>query len=219
MNPMKIIVIGCGRIGAGLAQSLSMQGHAVTVVDPNPSAFERLGRGFKGEIVQGVGFDRDVLLRAGIERADGLAAVTSSDETNVVAARFAREVFHVPRVIAQLYDPRKAEIYRRLGLQTVTPTTWGINRISDLLSYSGLDVIMSLGSGDVDVVEAEVPPHIVGRTVNDVTIAGEVIVVAITRKGRSFLPTLGAVFEEDDRVHFVLSTTSADRLRALLELT
>jgi trk system potassium uptake protein TrkA len=219
MKPMKIIVIGCGRIGAGLAQAMSLQGHAVTVVDPDLAAFERLGRGFKGEVVQGVGFDRDVLLRAGIERADGLAAVTSSDETNVVAARIAREVFHVPRVIAQLYDPRKAEIYRRLGLQTVTPTTWGINRISDLLSYSGLDVILSLGSGEVDVVEAEVPPHIVGRTVSDVTIAGEIIVAAITRKGRSFLPTLGAVFEKDDRLHFILSATSADRLRELLELT
>jgi trk system potassium uptake protein TrkA len=216
---MKAIVIGCGRIGAGLAQTMSLQGHAVTVVDPDPSAFERLARGFKGEVVQGVGFDREVLLRAGIERADGLAAVTSSDEANVVAARIAREVFHVPRVIAQLYDPRKAEIYRRLGLQTVTPTTWGINRIADLLSYSGLDVIASLGSGEVDVVEAEVPPHVVGRMVSDVTIAGEVMVAAITRKGRSFLPTLGAVFEEADRVHFVLSATSADRLRELLELT
>src|SRR4030042_1184683 len=108
---MRIIIIGCGRMGSGLAQTLSLRGHAVTVVDRDPQAFERLGPAFKGKTLTGIGFDRDVLLRAGIERADGLAAVTFSDEANVVAARLASNIFHVPRVVARLYDPRKAEIY------------------------------------------------------------------------------------------------------------
>jgi len=107
---MKIIIIGCGRMGASLAQALVKRGNEVSVVDCNPSAFDRLGAAFGGKLVSGIGFDRSVLEEAGIDRADGLAAVTDSDETNVVVARVARKVFRVPKVVARLYDPRKAEI-------------------------------------------------------------------------------------------------------------
>src|SRR3990170_4359428 len=131
---MRIIVVGCGRNGAGLAQHLSLRGHIVTVVDKDPVAFERLGAAFKGRTVVGVGFDRDVLHHAGIEKADGLAAVTSSDEVNVVAARLAREVFRVPRVVARVYDPRKAEIYQRLVVQTISPVALGTHRLAELLT-------------------------------------------------------------------------------------
>ncbi|MBI3302419.1 MAG: TrkA family potassium uptake protein [Deltaproteobacteria bacterium] len=213
---MKIIIIGCGRVGAGLAQALNQRGHAVTVVDRDPVTFERLGAAFKGQTVAGGGFDRDVLLQAGIERADGLAAVTGSDEANAVIARLARQVFRVPRVVARLYDPRKAEIYRRLGLQTINPVTWGIHRIAELLCYSHLDTILSLGSGEVDIVEAELPPLLAGRTVNEVTLAGEIQVAAISRGGKTFLPTLGTVFQEGDLLHLVVLAASADRLKALL---
>lgn len=215
---MKIIVIGCGRVGAGLAQTLSQRGHEVSVVDNDPAAFERLGPRFKGQIVVGIGFDQEVLLHAGIERADGLAAVTTTDEANVVVARVARQIFRVPRVVARLYDPRKAEIYRRLGLQTINPAIWGVNRLAELLGYSHLDSMMSLGSGEVDLVEAEIPPLLVGRTVNELTLPNEVHVVAISRAGRTFLPTRGAVFQAGDLVHLVMLTTSADRLKTLLGL-
>jgi len=215
---MRIIIIGCGRMGAGLAQTLNLNGHSVTVVDKDPVAFERLGPAFKGQTVVGVGFDRDVLLQAGIERADGLAAVTASDEANVVAARLASQVFHVPRVVARLYDTRQAEIYRRLGLQTIAPVTWGIHQIADLLCYSPLDTVLSLGSGEVDVVKTEIPPLLVGRTVNELTVPGEVQVVAISRGGTTFLPTRGTVFQNGDLVHLVVLAASADRLRALLGL-
>jgi trk system potassium uptake protein TrkA len=213
---MRIIIIGCGHTGAGLARELSLAGHAVTVVDSNAAAFERLGPSFKGEMITGVGFDRDVLLRAGIERADGLGAVTSSDETNVVTARVAREVFHVPKVVARVYDPRKAEIYRRLGLQTISPVSFGIQRLAELLTFSPVERVQSLGSGDVDIVEAEVSPLIAGRTVKDLTVPDEVRVVAITRSGKTFLPTMGTVFQEGDRLHLAVLATSADRLKALL---
>ncbi len=216
---MRIIIIGCGRTGSGLAATLSRRGHAVTVVDRDPDAFQRLGRSFAGQTIAGVGFDRDVLLQAGIERADGLAAVTASDEANVVIVRVARQVFRVPRVVARLYDPRKAEIYQRLGLQTIAPVVWGINRLTELLCYSWLDSIMSLGSGEVDVVEAEIPPLLAGRTVAELTIPGEIQVAAISRKGKTFLPTTGATLQSGDLVHLILLAESADRLKSLLGLT
>lgn len=213
---MKFIVIGCGRLGSGLAQAMSRRGHSVTVVDEDPAAFERLGPAFKGQTVEGSPIDREALLAAGIERADGLAAVTASDDANVVAARVALQVFRVPRVVARLYDPLKAEVYRRLGLRTITPLTWGVHRIADLLCHSGLDTIVSLGSGEVDIVDAEVPPLLVGRTVSEVTVPGEIGVVAISRGGKTFLPTLGAVFHKGDLVHLAALGASADRLKELL---
>jgi trk system potassium uptake protein TrkA len=216
---VKIIVIGCGRVGSGLAQTLASRGHTMAVVDINPTAFKRLGPTFKGMTVAGVGFDREVLLQAGIRQADGLAAVTGSDEVNVVAARVANQFFQVPRVVARLYDPRKAEIYRRLGLQTITPITWGINRIAELLSFFPLTTTISLGNGQVDVVEAEAPPLLVGRSVKEVTIPGEVHVVAISRKGTTFLPTLGTVLQTGDWLHLALLSASAERLKASLALT
>jgi trk/ktr system potassium uptake protein len=215
---MKLIIIGCGRVGAGLARTLSRRGHAVTVVDKDALTFERLDSTFKGQTAHGDGFDRELLVQAGIERADGLAAVTGSDEINIVAARLARQLFHVPRVVARLYDPRKAEVYQRLGLQTINPVTWGINRIAELLCYSHLDTILSLGSGEVDIIEVEVPPLLVGRRVTDVTLSGEIQVVAISRGGKTFLPTLGTEFHESDLLHMAVLATSADRLRALFNL-
>jgi len=216
---MKLIIIGCGRVGTGLARTLSQGGHTVTVVDKDPAAVTSVGPAFKGQTMIGSGFDRDVLLQAGIERADGLAAVTGSDEANAVIARLARQVFRVPRVIARLYDPHKAEVYRRLGLQTINPVTWGIHRIAELLCYARLEPLVSLGSGDVDLVETEIPPLLVGRTVNEVTIPGEVQVLAITRSGKTFLPTLGTTFQEGDLLHIAVLATSAHRLDALLTLT
>jgi trk system potassium uptake protein TrkA len=216
---MKIIIIGCGRMGAGLTQVLTLRGHTVTAVDKDPAAFARLGPNFKGKTVLGIGFDRDVLVEAGIERADGLAMVTASDEANVVAARLASQVFRVPRVVARLYDPGKAEIYRRLGLQTIAPVTWGIHRIADLLSYSPLGTFASLGSGDVDIVEVEVQPSLAGRTVRDLNIPSEVQVVAISRGGKTFIPMQGTVFQDGDLLHLAVLDTSVDRLKEMLGLS
>lgn len=214
---MKIIVIGCGQMGAGLAQILSLRGHAVTVVDKDAAAFDRLGPAFNGLTVVGIGFDREVLLKAGIERADGLASVTDSDEANFVVARLAREQFRVPRVVARVVEPHKAEIYRRLGLQTISTTTWGVNRIANLLSYTEFNDLLDLGS-DVELVEIEVGPGLVGRTVYNLTIPGEVHIVAINRGGQTFLPTGGATFQAGDMLYCALVTASADRLKALVRV-
>lgn len=213
---MKIIVIGCGRWGSGLAGALEQRGHAVTVVDRDALALDRLGPSFRGRTVLGAGTDREVLVQAGIERADGLAALTASDETNVVAARVANRFFRVPRVVARLYDPAKAEIYRRLGLPTVSPAPWGIHRMAEVLVYSELQPLASLGSGEVELIELEVPALLAGRTAAELAIAGEASVVALTRRGRTFLPTLGTPLEDGDLVHLAVLAASADRLKVIL---
>lgn len=213
---MKMLIIGCGRVGSGLALHLTRQGHNVAVIDHASTAFERLGGAFTGQVVLGAAFDREALRHAGIERTDGLAAVTGSDEVNFVIARAAKQLFHVPRVVARLYDPRKADLYRRLGLQTINPMTWGIQRIVELLSFSHLDAVVSLGSGEIDIIETELPPLLVGRTVNELTLAGEIHVVAISRSGRTFLPTLGTVFQKGDVAHIAVLASSSTRLTTLL---
>ena len=215
---MKIIVIGCGRLGAELAATLSQRKFSVCVVDRDAVAFERLGPSYKGETVTGGGFDREVLLKAGIESADAVAALTSSDEVNVVAARLARVLFRVPRVVARLYEPRKAEVYLRLGLPTISHVTWGVSRIIELLCYSKLESIKSLGTGEVDIVEADLPHLLVGRTVNDLTLLGEIHVVAITRRGKTLLPTLGTEFQQGDLVHLAVLNSSSERLKLMLGL-
>ncbi|PKM60488.1 MAG: potassium transporter TrkA [Firmicutes bacterium HGW-Firmicutes-4] len=215
---MKTIIIGCGRIGSGLALKLYQSDHDITVIDQDPLTFKHLGAGFKGKTIAGVGFDRDVLLAAGIERADSLAAVTSNDEANALTARIASQIFGVPRVVSALHEPRKAEIYRRLGLQVFDPMSWGVNRVADLLSFAPVNVAMSIGNGDVDIMEIEIPALLVGRRVGELTIPGEVSVVSISRGNRSMIPALNTVFENRDLVHLAVATASGERLKSLLGL-
>lgn len=135
---MNFIIVGCGRIGTGLSQALHKQGHAIILIDKDPATVERMDKYFRERTILGSAFDRDVLRRSGIETVDGLAAVTNSDEVNVILARLARLFFHVPKVVARLVDPRKTDIYHRLAIQTVAPVYWAINLFVELLSYSEL---------------------------------------------------------------------------------
>ena len=215
---MKIIVVGCGRNGAGVARVLSKKGHSVTVIDSDAAAFEQLGKDFHGRTVEGVGFDRDILQKAGIDRTDALAAFTTSDESNAVIARMAREIYRVPKVVARLYDRRKAEIYKRLGIQTLSSTTWGIKRAADLLSYSPLDSVFSFGNGDVEMVRIEVPSMIAGRRVQDLTVPGDIHVVAIERGNRTILPAAGTVFQRGDLLYIAVTIGAGGQLKKLLGL-
>lgn len=215
---MKTIIIGCGRIGSGLALKLNQSDHDITIIDQDPLTFKHLGAGFKGKTIAGVGFDREVLLTAGIERADSLAAVTSNDEANALTARIASQIFGVPRVVSALHEPRKAGIYRRLGLQVFDPMSWGVNRVADLLSFAPVNVAMSIGNGDVDIMEIEIPALLVGRRVGELTIPGEVSVVSISRGNRSLIPVINTVFENRDLVHLAVATASGERLKSLLGL-
>jgi trk system potassium uptake protein TrkA len=212
---MKIIIIGCGRVGARLAQALSLKGCSVIVVDKDPTAFDRLGRSYQGRTILGVGFDRDVLIKAGIERADGLAAVMSSDEANAVAARIAVQFFHVPRVVARIYEPRKAEIYRRLGIQTLSPVSIGVEFFADLLSNLPLESAARLGTGDANLIDLELPHKMKGRLVSEMNVPGEVIVVAITRGGKTFLPTPKTEFAEGDILHLVIQFAAMDKIKEM----
>jgi len=130
---MRVVILGCGRIGAYLAKTLVEEGHQVAVIDKSSVAFKRLGAHFPGNVITGTGIDEDVLRQAGIEQADAFVAVTNGDNTNVMAAQVAKEVFGVPRVICRIYDPLREEIYRALGLQTICPTLWGATQIKSML--------------------------------------------------------------------------------------
>jgi trk system potassium uptake protein TrkA len=213
---MYVIIMGCGRVGTEVYQLLAREGHEIAVIDYQAAALERLGPAFQGRKVLGVGFDRQVLEVAGIGRADAFAATSSSDNANIVAARLARNVFHVPKVVTRLYDPRRAEIYRRLGLVTISSTTWGAERIHELLTHGALDPIHSFGNGEVCLVTTELPVHLSGRSVRDLTVPGEMTVAALTRNGKAFIPLTGAQLQAGDQIHLVVLATALERLEGWL---
>jgi len=157
-----------------------------------------------------------VLTRAGIESADSLAAVTASDEANVVAARIAKMVFRVPRVAARVYDPRKAEIYRRLGIPTISPVAITAARMSDLLTFSNLNTLIRLGTGEVSVIEVEVKELLNGREIDEIGLPGKALVISITRMGKSFLPSAKMVLEYGDVIHLAVMGEDTDRIASLL---
>jgi trk system potassium uptake protein TrkA len=169
---MRTIIMGCGRIGEQLAHLLVDDGHQVVVVDEDRESLARLGPQFRGEIVRGVGFDRDVLLKAGIEQAEAFAATSRSDNANIIAARIARNIFRVPRVVARIQDPRKVEIYHRLGLITISPVNWGARRFCELLTHADLAPLITLGNGEVVLMAAEVSPRLAGHLVRDLSVPG-----------------------------------------------
>lgn len=215
---MKAIIVGCGKLGSGLALNLIKKGHRVTVIDNNPQAFHLLGKDFKGETVVGVGFDRDILEKAQIRLADAIIACSKSDESNALIGRIARNVYKVPHVISRLYDPRKAEIYRSLGIQTISTTTWGVQRATEMLSYDQLDSVLTIGNSNVELIRIETPALLVGRTVNELTVLGEIQVVAISRENKTFLPTMGSVLQKQDIIYIAVLAASAKRLKSLLGL-
>jgi trk system potassium uptake protein TrkA len=216
---MKAIVMGCGRLGEQVCRLLADSGHEVSVIDYNPDALARLGPEVKVKKVKGIGFDRDVLIEAGIREADAFVSTSASDNANIVAARIARNIFYVPKVVARLYDPRRVEIYRRLGLITISSTGWAAERIRELLVHAELDSVMAFGKGDVAVINVEAPPHLYARAVKHISISGEINVVAITRQGQAFIPALGSEIQKGDILHLAVFASSMDRVEALLGLT
>ena len=215
---MKVIVVGCGKMGSGLALELVKKSHTVTVVGGSMDEFAMLGKGFKGETIVGVAFDKQILEQAGIERADAIVACTKSDETNALIGRIARNNYRVPRVISRLYDPRKAEIYRTLGIQTISATEWGVKHAIELLSYDQLDVVAGLGNGGVDVVRVEVAELLVGKKIVDITLAGEFSVCALSRQNQTFIPTLGTVLQKGDVVYCNVLVSSVKQFKHVLGL-
>jgi trk system potassium uptake protein TrkA len=186
------------------------------VIDHDANALGRLGPDFKGKVVRGLGFDRNILFEAGVETAEGFVAASSSDNANIVAARIARNIFHVPRVVARLYDPVRAEIYQRLGLTTISSTAWGAERIVEVVTHADLDVLHVFRDGGTTLVRVEAPARLHGRRVMEMNIPGEVMVTAITRNDQTFIPVTGAEFQEGDIIYLAVIPSAMVRLEELL---
>jgi trk system potassium uptake protein TrkA len=215
MAEVRVVVVGCGRVGAGLALALAATGDEVAVVDKRATAFERLGEDFRGHVVHGVGFDRDVLEAAGVGGASGLVAVTGGDNSNVVTARVARETYRVPKVIARIQDPRRAEFYEGLGVTTVASVGWTLRKVRDALEHRALTEEASFGRGEVTLLRVELPQHLVDRTVGDLE-AEAVRVVAVTRGGGAFVPAADTVLAEGDVLRLAADDAARARLDELL---
>jgi trk system potassium uptake protein TrkA len=213
---MKIIIMGCGRVGSQVSKLLVQHGHEVTVIDHDDNASARLGTEFKGKIVHGIGFDRNILLEAGIETAEGFVSASASDNANIVAARIARNIFRVPRVVARLYDPIRAEVYQRLGLSTISSTAWGAERIVEVVTHADLDVLNVFSDGGATMVRVEASARLNGHRVAQMNIPGEVSVTAITRNDHTFLPVSGTEFQEGDIIYLAVIPSSMLRLEELL---
>lgn len=218
-NRLHVVIGGYGRVGRYLARMLEFEGHTVSVIDHDPLVFDcddgqdMLGQKFVGPV-----FDRDVLEDAGIRDADCFTAVTSGDNSNIVAARTAREFFRVPRVIARIYDPRRAEIYRGLGISTIASVTWTSTRLLDMVTHPELHSEFQYGNAEVEMMEVSLPPTLAGRRVVDLGVPGEISVAAIVRAGQAILPAEGTLFEKDDRVFINVVRESAEKLERLLGL-
>jgi trk system potassium uptake protein TrkA len=209
---LHVVVVGCGRVGAGLARILEEQSHTVAVIDKQSKAFRRLPEGFSGRTIQGVGFDRDHLRAAGIEEAGALAAVTSGDNSNIMVARTAREVFGLERVIARIYDPRRAAIYEKLGIPTIATVQWTTDRVLRRILPDAPATEWADPSASVVLIERPVAQSWAGRRLADLDLDGLARVAALSRLGVGQVPAPDLVTQEGDVVYM---TVGADQIQDL----
>lgn len=208
--------MGCGRVGSLLAKALDDQGHSVAVIDQDASALRRLHKGFTGTTITGIGFDRDRLIEAGIEKADAFIAVSSGDNSNIIAARVARETFNVSRVIARIYDPRRAEIYERLGIATVATVGWTTDQILRRINPSGATEDWTDSTGFVTLAEVMPGNGWIGNTVTDLEKAVQGRVACLVRYSEGVVPTTNTVIQEGDVLHIAVRTTDIPAMNAVL---
>ncbi len=210
---MHIVVVGCGRVGSELATTLSAAGHEVVIVDKQEVAFRRLTEEFTGSRVVGLGFDRDTLAAAGVGEAAALAAVTSGDNSNVLTARIAREYFHVPNVVARIYDPRRAVIYQRLGIPTVATVTWTVDQVVRRLLPDQPVTEWVDATGQVVLIERSLAPAWVGRSLDEREVPDASRLVSVTRGGSPRLARPGLIGQEGDVVHLAVRKDRLDQVR------
>jgi trk system potassium uptake protein TrkA len=211
------IIMGCGRVGILLTQELTKAGHDVTVIDKNGSAFDRLPPGFEARTIVGLGFDREILEEAGIKEADAFLAVSNGDNSNIVAARVAREHYHVPHVIARIYDPMRADIYERLNIPTVSTTRWGVKQMMLMLSHPREEIKETLAAGDLFRMRIQVPPHLVGAAVSSLTVEGKILVAGVDRGGKGFIPVSSSTFQEGDYAAVIVQKDALEILDEILQ--
>jgi trk system potassium uptake protein TrkA len=196
-----VVIAGCGRVGSELATSLERLGHSIAVVDKNPKAFERIKAGFGGRKIVGFVFDREVLEEAGIKEAAAFASVTSGDNSNILSARVASEYYRVPQVVARIYDPRRAQIYQRLGIQTVATVRWTTDQILRSLLPDEVPVEYTVDNGEVVITALPAPGEIVGKPALQIDLDGRRRVVAVSRFGVPRVPEKGFAIQEGDILH------------------
>ncbi len=214
---MNIIVVGCGRLGSELAYRLFNEGHQVTVVDSVEQSFERLKPDFRGRTVTGEALSKELLERAGADKADGLAAVTNSDTLNAVVAHTARMIYKIPHVVVRNYDPNLRPVLEAFGFQIVSSTAWGAQRIEEMLGSTVVRTVFSAGNGEVEIYELVVPQHWNGRSLGDLLGSSEqYLPAALTRAGRSSLPAADTLLETGDLLNVSATAEGAAALRVRL---
>jgi trk system potassium uptake protein len=209
-----VVIMGCGRVGSTIAHSLEAAGHSVAIVDQNAEAFRRLGPDFAGRTVTGVGFDRDTLVEAGIEEADAFAAVSSGDNSNIISARVARETFGIDNVVARIYDPRRAEVYARLGIPTVATVRWTADEMLRRLLPAGAHSVWSDPTGHLLLVDVTYAREWVGRSVAKIEETAEVRVAFVTRYGDAMLVGGSTVLQDGDLLHVLIRRDDVARAEA-----
>ena len=214
---MKLVIVGCGRVGSGLANSLSSEGHDIVVIDKSKRAFRRLDDGFPGPRIVGSGFDKDALTKAGASSADALAAVTSGDNSNILCARIARENYGIANVVARIYDPRRAEIYQRLGIPTVATVTWTIDQVRRWLLPDEAKSSWIDATGTLQVVERPLPASWAGRPLAGLSVPGRITLISVTRSGSARLDCNELVGQDSDMLQFAVATSAVAELSELLE--
>ncbi len=214
---MEIIVVGCGRLGAALAYRLFLAGHKVAVIDSETASFNNLPSDFQGRLHEGDALSYDVLVRAGIEHADSLAAVTNSDALNAVVGYVAKTVFHLKNVVARNYDPRCREIFEEFDLQVVSSASWGAQRVEEMLYDTGMHSVFSAGNGEVEVYELAIPEQWNGSKLGDLLVEKECVPISITRAGRASMPDLEMTVSTGDLLHVSATFDGINCMRSKLQ--
>jgi len=214
---VRVVIMGCGRVGILLTQELARAGHEVSVIDKYAAAFDRLPPGFEARTIVGLGFDREVLEEAGIKEADAFLAVSSGDNSNIVSARVAREHYHVPQVIARIYDPMRADIYEKLNIPTVSTTRWGVKQMMMMLTHPREEIKETLAAGDLFRMRIHIPSHLVGKPVDALNVEGKILVAGVDRGGSAFLPVSKSTFQDGDFAAVIVQKDALEMLDELLE--
>lgn len=215
---MHVVIGGYGRVGRYLAHMLEERGHSVAVIDRSERAFAAGARDIQGRRIAGEVFDRTTLIKAGIERADAYAAVTSGDNSNIVSARIARERFNVPCVIARIYDPRRAVIYERFGIPTVSSVNWSSGMLLASILEPDVKTVTVFGGGEVLTISAEAPTQLTGRRVGDVGYPGKFHISALVRDGVALLPEPRTELKKGDALKITVTRDALPELKQLLGL-
>lgn len=214
---MRVIIVGCGRVGSTLAAQLVTESHDVRLIDRLPRTRRLLPVGFPGQFHEGNGYSRAALEAAGIEHADAFVAVTSGDNSNIVSARTAKETYRVPIVLARIYDPCRADIYRELGIPTIASVRWTVHQIHQMLLHRHLTPELTFGNGETLLVRSQLPAYLTGRRLIEFDVDGEIRIVEVTRGGRSLVPAHSTPAEPGDLVTFAVAATALGRLRSFLD--